>query len=673
MNILIPDSWLRDFLKTKATPKQLKEHLSLCGPSIERVNVMGKETVYDIEITGNRPDSMSVVGVAREAAAILPRAGIAATLIGNPYKMHTANALAAYTKAGTKQLIISADPLLTPRFTVIVIDNIEIKPSPKWLQDRLVFSGVRAINNVVDVTNYIMKMYGQPVHAFDFDKIAGSGTSATMKVRESKKGEKLTTLDGKIHTLPGGDIVIEDYKGTLIDLCGIMGGANSHISDKTKTIVLFMQNYNPANIRKTSMALAHRTEAAALFEKSLDPELVMPSMVKGIDLMLELTGGHVGSKLYDMYPKPYKPYTVSCPVKKIESYVGKLLTHSEIKNILTPLGFATTINKTNVHVTVPSFRRDITIDVDIIEEIARIYGYHNIATRLPDREPPVVLPDQTLAHEEDLKIRLRDWGYTEIYAYSMISEKLMEIFGLETSKAYKLANPLTSDWVYMRPSLLPSMLAAVEQNLTYKDNLNLFELSMTYHYREGNIPQEIPTLMVAFTGDAFRQAKGLAQSIFHLFGIPMPVSVVAPHNGLAEEGRSLALGEYGWVGFVDPTLLSDMNISVPVVVLELHIARLVAHAQTTKTYTPIPKYPPIIEDLSFAVIPGTEIGHMIEMLKKQHHLISSVALLDSYKNNRTFRITYQDPAKTLTTDLVKPIREKLIKTAEEKLNAIFKT
>ncbi|KKU86947.1 phenylalanine--tRNA ligase subunit beta [Candidatus Gottesmanbacteria bacterium RIFCSPLOWO2_01_FULL_48_11] len=671
MNILIPDSWLREYLVTKATAKQIKEYLSLCGPSVERINTVGKEIVYDIEVTGNRPDSMSVVGIAREAAAILPRFGISAKLVNDPYE--TTSKIKNLKLKIEKTLTIKTDPILNPRWTSVVMENVTVKPSPQWLKDKLEATGIRSLNNVIDITNYLMRAYGQPAHAFDFDAIADKPNHATMTLRASKRGEKLITLDGKSHALPGDDIVIEDGKGRLIDLCGIMGGKNSSITSTTKTVILFMQTYDPVRIRKTSMALAHRTEAAGLFEKGLDSQLVLPTIHKGIELMTELTGGIVASKLYDIYPKPYKPHQVSVHRQKVDIYMGTQLADKEIHAILSTLGFTPTITKDTITVTVPSFRRDVAIDVDIIEELARLYGYHNIQTKLPDSEPPVVLPNLQLTWEEEIKVRLRDWGYTELYTYSMISEELMDTFTLDKSKAYKISNPLTSDWAYMRPSLWPSMLTAIKQNINLKPALQLFELSMTYTYRPNELPIETPVLIVAWTGHKFFEAKGLAQAIFSLFGRPLPESPIHDKQKLHnwDDKMRLLLGDYGSISEVNPELLTKLEIDQPVTIFWVHLDELIKNAQQNKTFHPIPKYPPIVEDLAFAVPPNFMVGPVIEALKKIHPLVSGVTLLDIYNDTRTFHITYLNPKKNLTDEEVTPIRKKLIACALA-FGAVFK-
>lgn len=655
MNILVPDIWLRKYLKTKATPLELKEYLSLCGPSIERIYGTGNDSVYDIEITGNRPDGMSVMGVAREAVTILPRFGIKATLIGDPYK----EKVVVPKIKNPLPLTLKTDPALNPRWSSLIFDSVTVGESPAWLRQELELAGLRSLNNVVDITNYLMRAYGQPAHVFDYDLIAGH----KMTLRASKKGEKLITLDGKSHTLPGDDIVIEDSTGKLIDLCGIMGGENSAVTASTKRVMLFLQTYDATHIRKTSMALGHRTEAAALFEKGLDTELVGPVLMIGSAMITELTGGKIASNITDLYPAPYSRPTVSVSLSKIHSYIGKL-PNQEITDILTSLGFDVTITSDSVRVKVPSFRRDVAIDVDIIEEIARVHGYHTIPSLLPEHAPPVTIPDPQLSHEEQIKIRLRDWGYTETYTYSMISEEQMDIFDLDKAKAYTITNPLSSEWVYMRPTLWPSMLATVKANIDRQKNSRLFELSMTYHWRPGDLPLETPTLMVALVGDTFFEAKGLTEALFELLGLAMPEHDRETTSDRYEPGKALYLGKFGSLGVVKGKLLSAMNIVQPVTVIELNLTALYKQANSGKTYIPVPKYPSVMEDLSFIVPEKFAIGPLITALRQSHPFVIKVTLLDVHKDTRTVHIEYQDPTKNLTSDDIAPVRKKLISLAE---------
>lgn len=670
MNILVPDSWLRDYVKTEATPKQLKEYLSLCGPSIERIHSVNGEIVYDIEITGNRPDAMSIMGVAREASVILPRFGINATLIGDPYRNTQINKSIDLHTNKTKllELHITTDPHLNPRWTSIVFDTVNIAPSPDWLSKRLALVGVRSLNNVIDITNYLMHAYGQPAHVFDYDRISGH----TMKLRTSKKGEQITTLDGKMHTLLGGDIVIEDGEGTLIDLCGIMGGENSAITDKTKRVVLFLQTYNPAHIRNTTMNLAHRTEAASLFEKGTDAELVLPVFFEGISLMQTLTGGKPASSITDIFPSPYVAPIVTVSRHKADAYIGTPLSSKEIKQILTKLGCIVNINDIDITIQPPSYRRDIAIDVDVIEELARIYGYHTINGVLPTGEPPMTFEEPILGWEQKLKSRLRDWGYTETYTYSMIAKETLDLFHISDKEIYQITNPISSDWVYMRPTLLPSMLLCMKQNMSLDTDLRLFELSMTYAYRRNNLPNEESTLIVALSGNRYGKIKGIAEAIFTIFGIPFP-QTTEPANGYYQSNRSLRLGHVGQIGEIDSTLLSTLGIYKSITVLELSIDQLVKHANTSHTYTSIPKHPASYEDMAFTVPDRSFVAPMIASLKTVHPLITNVTLFDSFKDVRTFHITYQSDTKNLTSEDITPIREKIISSMKKHFNATLKT
>jgi phenylalanyl-tRNA synthetase beta chain len=669
MNILIPDSWLRTYLKTDASPKQIKDCVSLCGPSVERIYEKEHDVIYDIEITSNRPDAMSVSGIAREASVILPKFGIDALYVNDPYtiKKHV------YKAKKTYEVHIQTDPLLNPRFSLVVLDNIINKESPPWMQKWLTLAGMRPINCIVDITNYLMKAFGQPVHAFDFDQILPDKNGIpTMILRASKKGETIVTLDGKKHTLPGDDIVIEDGSGRLIDLCGIMGGGVSHITDASTNIALFVQTYDPTHIRKTSMALAHRTEAAGLFEKGVDTELVMPTLLKGIELIHEFAHGTVASPLYDVYPHPYKPYAVSVTKEKLAVFLGTDLSDSEIKKTLLPLGLTPTITKTGISVTVPSWRRDITIDVDIIEEIARIYGYHKVETKLPDTEPPVRFEDPILQMEYHCKNQLKDWGYTEILSYSFISKELMDIFALPTDKAYTIANPLSEDWIYMRPSILPSMLNIVKQNLSSMTHLSLFELSMEYHFQKNAPPKETPILIVAKTGNEFYRLKGLAEVFFEEFGIPFPEDTGIIPSWFNID-TSLSLGSYGIIGEIDTTLLQQLGITKAVTVLLMDMTLLQKNKKTLSHYQPIPKYPASFEDIALTVPEKTLIGPMMNDIKNLDSLIYDVTLLDQYQNTKTLHITYQSALKNLTGEDIRPIREKILQLVDSKYQATLKT
>jgi len=675
MNILIPDQWLREYLKTKATPEQIKEYLSLCGPSVERITKVANEIVYDIEVTTNRPDSMSVIGIAREAAAILPRFNLAAEFVNDPYKLKFSKLAPPNSKSRLKPLHIKTDAKLNPRWTSVVLTNVTVKDSPAWLKKYLELTGIRPLNNVVDITNYLMRAYGQPAHAFDYDRIGKNKNKIpVMLLRESKNGEGLTTLDGKTHTLPGHDIVIEDGNGTLIDLCGIMGAENSSIKNATTSVVLFMQTYDPGHIRKSSMALAHRTEAATLFEKGLDLELVLPTIYKSVELMQELAHAQIASPVYDVYDSKYEPVNVTVSKEKLTTYLGgAVLPDEEITDILQSLQLEAKLTKTEITVKVPSFRRDIAIDVDIIEEVARIYGYHRIVATLPASAPPSTTVDPTFFWEEEVKVRLRDWGFTETYTYSMISDELMDLFNLNKQNAYKIANPLSSEWVYMRPALIPSLLVNTKQNLNIRAEFQTFELSNIYKYRKNELPEETAILAIVLTGERFYETKGLAERLFALFGISFsPVKIDELKYPEWNPDRSVQFDEFGVCGEIKTDLLQKLGIKIPICVLELKFAKLVEKVNQVKRYTPISKFPPVIEDLSFTVPAQTPVGELMNSISAVSDKIHAVQFLNKFENTVSVRMEYLNPVQPLTPEEVNTLRQQIIEVVERSFNAQLK-
>ncbi|MEK7610745.1 MAG: phenylalanine--tRNA ligase beta subunit-related protein, partial [Patescibacteria group bacterium] len=388
MDILIPDSWLRDYLSTEATPEQIAKALSLCSLSVDRVtSSFDGDSIYHIEVPPNRYDCLSVLGIAREAAAALPRFNHPAKLvtgkIPNTTVLNEEQPASPFPKLKPE----IADSKLCPRFSAIIIENVKIAASPKIIRDRLEKAGVRALNNIIDITNYVMLELGQPMHAFDYDKLAAinNGTEKLMQLRASRAGEKLITLDGTTREIPVGSIVIDDGE-KIIDLCGIMGGENSAISPSTTRVILFAQIYDPVVVRKTSMSLPLRTEAVQRFEKGLDPEMILPALAQSVTMAMKNAKATVASELIDINTQPLKPHTVEMTKERMEQYLGIKLEPKEAVVILESLGFKTAISPqlSVLSSTVPSWRdKDITIEEDLIEEVARLYGYHNLPSTLP--------------------------------------------------------------------------------------------------------------------------------------------------------------------------------------------------------------------------------------------------------------------------------------------------
>ncbi|MGB6839240.1 MAG: phenylalanine--tRNA ligase subunit beta [Microgenomates group bacterium] len=650
MDILISDNWLRDFVKTDATAKKIAECLSLSGPSVDKTEKKAKDTIYHIEVTTNRVDSASVYGIAREAAAILPRFNIKARFLPLRVKANQ-----KFTK-NVKYLDVKIDHKLCPRFTAILIKNVKTKPSPDYIKKRLMAVGERPINNIVDISNYIMHEIGQPVHTFDYDKIAG----AKMILRASKKGEKITTLDGITHELPGGDIVIEDGDGRLIDLAGIMGGKNTAIDRNTKNVLLFVQTYNPVNIRKTYISLAQRTEAAALFEKDLDPELVSLAMRRGIDLFIKLTGGKPKKEVLDIYPKPYKAKALKTTLDFIKDRLGIDLPKQEISKILCSLDFETNWKGKELEVLIPSFRaKDISLPEDIIEEVARIYGYHNLPSTLMAGVIPDPLLDSPFDLEIKIKERLKGWGGIEVYTLSMVPREFVE------SGALRLKNPLGKESEYMRMSLKPSLIQAAEKNSGIKDPFHIFEISNVYLARKGELPEERMMLAGIFSNGKYRNAKGVIEVLLDELNVkakykPEDGKAFLPARRLSIKSKGKVLGE---LGIIEKNALIYYQ-------LDLEVLKQVY--LPVSAYTPIPKYPAQIEDITLILPPRTRVGDILSFIKNIDKCLKKIELKGTFKDACTFRIWYQDPRKTLTNKDVEKVREKFLKEVKKKFGATLK-
>jgi len=656
MNIKIIDSHLREYLKTPATANEIKDILSLTSVSVEKLEKVEKDYIYDIEVTTNRVDLMSVLGIAKEAQTSLTQFGKAARFIKPIFKKPKEEQI--------EKISIKNDPKLVNRVCAVVL-SVNVKDSPLFIKERLERSGIRSLNNLIDITNYVMREIGHPAHVFDFQRI----TTKTIVIRESSKGEKIKTLDGKEYVLPGGDIVADDGEGNIIDLLGIMGLENSVVTKNSKRILFFIDNNNPHKIRKTSMELGIRSEAAVLNEKGVDPEKAYDALLKGIELYEKYADGKVISPIYDIYPNKIAEKKIDVSEEKISKVLGIKIPEAEIKNILTKLGFGVLKKGNELEVIVPTSRvEDVEIEEDIIEEVARIYGYHKLPSILPKVELVKSSPfTNQFFWEERVKNSLKYWGFTETYTYSMVSADLFEG---DIKDAVKIGNPLNEDLVFMRRTIVPSLLKVLHENKG-NEEVKIFELANTYHKRLNNLPEETMTLAGVFkkSDASFYEAKGIIEQLLNDLGIksifkkPQKASVGSSVYIDKQSLRSSELKSY--IGEIE---VLDNNI----IDFELNFEEILKHAALKKTYKPIAKHPPIVEDLSFIVDINVQTQDIIEEIRKQSTLITDVYLLDEFENSRTFHVIYQDPDKNLTNEEVSKIRKKIIKSLKEKFNTELK-
>lgn len=647
MNLKILDSWLREYLKTNTGPNELKNLLSSTSASVEKLEKTGNDYIYDVEVTTNRIDLMSVVGLAREANASLSQSGKSSQFV--PLKLKNP------VGSDKEKISIKNNPKLVNRICAAVL-SVKVKDSPILIKKRLEASGVRSLNNLIDVTNYVMREIGHPAHVFDFDRIP----TKTIVVRESSAGERIKTLDSKEYKLHGGDIVADDGEGNIIDLLGIMGLENSVVTQNTEKILFFIDNNDSHRIRKTSMTLGIRSEAAILNEKGVDPEKALDALMRGIELYEQIAEGKLISQIYDIYPNKIQPRRIKVSQDKVSKVIGVKISDSEIKKILEGLGFDVHLQNSLMIITVPTFRaNDIETEEDIIEEVARIYGYHKLPSILPLVQSSITSKYASpFFWEERVKNSLKYWGFTETYTYSMVPQDLYEG---DIKDAVIIQNPLNEDLVFMRRTLVPSLLKVVNENKTY-DEMKIFELANTYHKKPNNLPNETITLAGIVKKDnvSFYEVKGIIEQLFANLGI---TSLFKRSQKVSVGASVFANGKY--VGEIE---VLDNNI----VDFEINFEELIKHATLRKTYKPIAKYPPIIEDLALVVPENVETSEITHNIQRQSPLIVEVSLLDQFADSRTFHIVYQDPNKNLTTEEVSKIRKEIIDTLKQKFNTQLK-
>lgn len=638
MDLLIPDKLLRQFLETKASPKEIAKYLSLCGPSIEKISSSDSGPVYHVEVTTNRIDAASAYGLAREATAILPRFGI-------PAKLKPLN-LTEKKIGKNLDFKISDDPGLNRRTTCVLLGNIQIKESPTEIKNLLSAVGQRSLNSAVDITNFVMWALGHPIHAFDYDRL----TNKKIVVREAKKGEHLISLDGKNHTLHGGEVIFDDGTGQIIDLPGIMGTKNSVVDEKTKNILLWIESIDPIRVRKASMRHGIRTQAAKLNEKNVDPELAKTALLFAIKLYEKIVGAKQISDIVDVYPKPYKEKAVIVSKEFLTKRIGIEIPRVDIDKYLTALGFMPSWKGDELRVGIPSHRAgDVSIPEDIVEEVARIYGYRNIPSKIMDGEVPEPPSGLSFLLESKIRDLLFAASANEVYTLPLVAES-------EAPNGLKIKNPLGDDTSVLRTSLLPSLQGAVKDNSFETEKFHLYEIANVYIPKKGNLPDEKLMLAGIFSGYDYREAKGVLEMLIAHLGIKWDFKIADQTKFVA--GQALYSSKLNAAFGVLPT--GDIYYEIP-------ILKLMLNYQPTRSYKPLAKYPAQHEDLTLILPEKTRVADVITVAKKASEWVAEVTLKDIYKDAYTFSISYQSTSKTLDNKEVESIREVLLANLANKL------
>lgn len=654
MNILIPHTWLLEHLETEAKPEEIQKYLSLCGPSVERIYEREGEPVYDIEVTTNRVDSFSVRGIAREAAVILQQFGIKAKL-----KPLSLNLDLVQKKSATMQLPlprIISDATLNRRTTCIILQNVQRTPTPEWMAKRLRQTEMNVHDAVIDITNYITHELGYPCHAFDYDKLMSYG--GEIRIVEATPGETFVTLDGTPFTTVGGEVVFKDKKGGIIDLPSIKGTQNTSIDESSKNVLLLSESIMADKVRFASMTHAIRTTAAQLMEKNVDPNLAEEVLKRGIELYVNLCSAQVASQIFDDFPGKKILHSIKVKKETIDQYLGLNIEISRISSILQALGCEVKVSDSQLIVTPPTFRSDLQIPADIVEEIARIYGYHNLPSVIMATPIPLTKPDgMTFDLETKIKHFLADIGWQEVYTYSMVSEDLAVQSGYELADHLKIQNPLTDDKVYLRRSLIPS-LAEVHQANPMTKELSVFEIANLYPPLRNDIPQTGNHLTLV-SNRPYRNVRGEVEAMLtklYLSNYSIQPIEVANEQFSQEASINSNKIKIGSIGILKNGLVAA----------RFEMRQLLTVVKSNPSYQLIAKTSALIEDLTFTLPSTVQIGEVIESISLVNKLVTKVELLDIYKQNYTFSVSYLNREANLTSHDIEPIRKKIIALVTEK-------
>jgi len=635
---------------------------------VEGVEKSGKDYVLDINILSNRPDCMSHIGIAREIGAIL---GIKPVFP----KVKIAKAKGAVMAKSLLDVKLD-DPVACRRYTAMMVSGIKVGPSPKWIQERLEACGMRAINNVVDATNYVMLETGQPLHAFDFDKLQNVSSKSKLKkiiIRRANGGENIEVLGDKKFKLAADALLIADEGGPLA-LAGIKGGKRAEISEKTTTIVIESANFDPRVIRKTSRGIGLQTDASLRYEHCLDPNETEAAALRVAEIAGKSGGGQVLAGLVDRYPAPVKPKKIVLNMENAESLLGTQTQSARIKKILEALGFSVRKGKgLAMEVVSPTRRADVAMPVDLIEEIGRVAGYDNVMAQLP---VAAILPPQKnydWQWKNKVKDALAAAGYSEVRNYSFVSENDNRAFGFSGNNILEVRNPVNLDLRFMRPSLLINLLKNVKKNVP-QIRLRQFEVGKIFG---ANLRME-PTMLAGFDANGtFFEMKGALEFACRSVGIndfkavPLGAGVDSLFDA-SQSARFFANGKEIGIGGKISAEIAEKSGIAPVFVFELSMDALAVIATERIKYDPLSIYPEAIRDISVDVPVKTAAEDVAEAVRKADNLkiIKSVEIPEAPyvfcgKKNILFKFHLHSDKKTLDSNEISDWQEKTIAAIEK--------
>lgn len=667
-------NWLADFLPPSTPAEAAAEALTHAGLPVEAIEPQESDTVIDVEVTSNRGDCLSHVGIARELSALLDRE------VREPAFKASEVAVPAASLAS----VVIETPHLCPHYTARVIRNVKIGPSSDWMRQRLQAIGVRPINNVVDVTNYVLFELGQPLHAFDFDKLHGR----RIVVRLARAGETLTSLDGHERKLAPDMLVIADADRPVA-LAGVMGGLDTEVSGATRNILLESARFDPLSVRKTARALAMRSDSSYRFERGIDPLLPERASLRAAQLILETAGGELLAGVVEAGETGYQPRRLPLRLSNLKRVLGIDLPPAQVVDALRRLRLAPVLHGDRVEVTVPSDRLDLNIEIDLVEEVARLVGYDKVPVR-EEIAIRVTAPEPSAAVIDDLRSTLVGAGYFEAVTFSFVSDLLASDFvppdADPANPLPRVAPAVRKADASLRPSLLPGLLEAVRRNETNgSEGAKLFEIGSTFwNDRAGNVQER---RRLGFSGsEDVREVRGVVEAILTRLDAARSLAIIPdnhPGFGKGAGGRIEWGGAtIGYLGKIDQAVAEKLSLRVRPAAAQIDLEPLLAGAQLVPQLRPLPKFPAVRRDLSFVLPEPVRFAALESAVRSASpQWMEDLEYVTTYRGKPlekgtksvTITLVFRSPSETLTSEAVEASVATVVEAVKTEVGATLRT
>lgn len=667
-------NWLKDYCPVEMPAHVLAERLSQSGLCVETYEPAGNDYMLDVEVTSNRPDCLSHVGIAREVAAFT------GTRITRPQ----AGPPAADDLEFNQHVAVEVDcPRLCPHYTARLIRGITVAPSPDWLQQRLSVCGIRPVNNIVDITNYVLLESGQPIHAFDLARLGGN----RIVVRRARNGETITTIDGAEHELFSDMCVIADAR-VPVAVAGVMGGLDSEIGEATTDVLLESARFDPPSVRRTSRALGLSSDSSYRFERGVDPENVDPASQRAAELILEIAGGQLATGMADIRADQTRTPTVSMRLDRMQKVLGLEVNPDRVRSIFEGLELKITEQTDDrISIEAPSWRADLTREIDLIEEVARVYGYDKIseATHIPVQ---VSTPPERERHERTVRALLTGEGFDEVITYSLVHATQTQCMQPWTqADPIALRNPVSSDKTHLRLTNLANLLRAKRFNAAHgTPAVDLFEIGKVYLPRDAEddaLPDEKHCLsLLSDREDGFFVLKGVLENLLEALHFEGEVEEESGELALLDGDKSLLLRTdgrlLGSIGVIRQEVADEEDLENTPALMELDFDLLAEKAGIHPTVHPVPRYPAVQRDIAVVVreqVRWKDLRGCIRAAEPEE--LESLEFFDIYrgepvppgKKSVAFSVTFRSPDRTLTREEADAARDEIVGVLEDELDA----